>query len=186
MRKFELDAFASIRSDPRPAGSHKAYLFLLALDRVLESGIGPFLPWSQRITEGVNSARAVLEGGARAHIGSVYYTGRPPRVQSSDLDAYMPDLAAYIHTMSPGNTLALSPHLSVEVASRAAESWKALLNQTKGVDLSSMDLQTVAKYLKVAGRAKFDFDPDNEESWGVTIEQTAAAVRVVRSALAFH
>lgn len=186
MRKYELDAFASIRADPRPAGSHKAYLFLLALDRVLESGIGPFLPWAQRITEGVASARAILEGGARAHIGSAYYTGRPPRVQSSDLDSYMPELAAYIHTMSPGNTLALSPHLSMEVASRAAESWKALLNQTKGVDLSTMDLQTIARYLKVAGRAKFDFDPDNEASWGTTIEQTTNAVGIVRAALSFH
>jgi len=183
MRKFEADAFISLRSAPRPAGSHKAYLAILALQRVLDSHLAVFLPWANEIDTLVTSATRVLSGGARAHIGSHYYTGEPPVVQSSDLDRYMPDLAAYIQTMAAGDTLAMSPHLSLEVSARASQAWQGILRQCKGEDYSTVSAERIKEFLKMSGKAALAFDTEKPDTWAQTIEGINAAARNVRAAL---
>lgn len=177
--ELDLDAFTKIRGKANPAGSHKAVICASVLSRVIDSGLAPLLPWADEITNCIEECRTVMTIGARAHIGSDYYTGENSRTQSAVLDKYLPELAAFIHNLSRGDSLSFSPHLSTTVSAAADMKWVALLKALKASDVSAVTVDTVRKYLTSVGKAFYAFDPEDETSWGQAID----ASRVAKNAL---
>nr|BDR95914.1 hypothetical protein [Qingdao RNA virus 4] len=172
--RFELDSFMALRTNPHPAGSHKAAMCMLGLRRVAQSGLLPFLPWVEQINGCVTLCEDVLNNGARSHIGSAYYTGEPPLVQSSSLDQYLPEIAMYIHTFNKGDSLSMSPHLSAETAKRAAMNWQNLLKEIKAKDVSATPAEKVREFLASTGGAYYNFDPEDNTSWANAAQNAKA------------
>lgn len=162
---FSLDSFTQIRANPYPAGSHKAFVTLTALRRVLQSGLGPFLPWASQLDACINMCRDVLVNGARAHVGSGYYTGDPSLAQPASLDNYLPELAHYVNVFHKGDSLAMSPHLSLEHAAKAEMNWKNLIKDLKANDVSATGADVVRNFLATAGTVHFAFDPTDQGTW---------------------
>jgi len=171
MAQFTHDSFMMIRNNPYPAGAHKAYIAGEVVKRILASRLAPFLPWAGEMGNLVGACVEIAERGARAHIGSRYYTGDSPINQGATIDSYMGDLAAYIQIMCKNDTLGLSPHLGVAVSAGADKNWTALLKKIKADDISGTDVEVVKKYLLTAGRVTFSLDPNDETTWGKSIAE---------------
>lgn len=179
---FELlrtDSYATIRGNPFPAGSHKAFICITALRRVLQAGLGPFLPWASNLSECVNICKSVLSNGARAHIGSNYYTGEPALVQPSSIDQYLPELAHYVHTFNKGDSLAMSPHMSFENAQRCDMNWKNLLKDLKSKDVSAVSAEVVRNFLSTVGVVHYAFDPADQSTWALAAATSTEAMTAV-------
>ena len=177
--RFELDSYMALRMNPYPAGSHKAFVLLTALRRILASGMGPFLPWAAELTACINTCAEVLKSGARAHIGSSYYTGEPPKAQPASLDNYLPEVAMFLHTFHKNDSLTMSPHMSYDIAKKANMNWQNLLKEMKSKDVSATSIDTVRQFLSTAGGAYFQFDPEDQSTWaGAT-----ATANVARQAI---
>lgn len=175
--QIAMDSFVQIRKNPYPAGSHKAFTLATGLRRLTQAGFANFLPWYSNIGECINQCRAILQAGARAHVGSHYYTGLHPLTQTSSLDAYLPEVAAYIQIFHRNDSLAMSPHLSPEVAGRATASWSTLMKNLKQKDLSDASVEDVQKYLASIGQATENLDLKNPETWGQAVVQNEAICR---------
>lgn len=170
MQIIKLDAFLQIRDRPTAAGSHKAYLAGVVLQKICQANLVAFLPWSGELNSVIESIRSVIDRGARAHVGSSYYTGLPSVSQGSALDPYMGELAQYIQTMASRDTLALSPHLSLEVAARSSTNWVNILKKIKSEDLSAVAPEKIAEFLSASGGIYLQFDPENRDTWGVAAQ----------------
>lgn len=173
--RFEADSFFQIRTNPYPAGSHKAFICLQALKRVLQSGLAPFLPWAEQMNTCILTCKEVLTNGARAHIGSSYYTGDPPMAQPASLDAYLPELAQYVHTFNKGDSLSMSPHMSDEIAKRSSMNWQNLMKELKAKDVSATPVETVRGFLATSGSVHFTFDPSDQATWAKAVQDAKVA-----------
>lgn len=176
---LRTDSYATIRGNPFPAGSHKAFICITALRRVLQAGLAPFLPWASSLSDCVNLCKSVLSTGARAHIGSNYYTGEPALVQPSSIDQYLPELAHYVHTFNKGDSLAMSPHMSVETSQRCDMNWKNLLKDLKAKDVSAVSVDVVKSFLSTVGVVHYAFDPADQATWATAAATSNEAMAVV-------
>ncbi|KAJ8535958.1 hypothetical protein K7X08_034359 [Anisodus acutangulus] len=176
IEQFKMDSFAAIRSNPYPAGSHKAFVCLQTLKRVLQAGLGAFLPWADQLAVCIEMCRGVLNSGARAHIGANYYTGESPNVQPASIDNYLPELACYIHTFNRGDSLAMSPHMGLDISKRAAMNWQNLLKDLKAKDVSATSTEQVRAFLATSGSVHFAFDPADQATWAQAVADQKAAL----------
>ncbi|KAJ8538660.1 hypothetical protein K7X08_029956 [Anisodus acutangulus] len=179
IEQFKMDSFVNIRANPYPAGSHKAFICLQALKRVLQLGLAAFLPWADQLTACIGMCRAVLNAGARAHIGSNYYTGESPTVQPASIDNYLPELACYIHTFNRGDSLAMSPHMAADIGKRAAMNWQNLLKDLKAKDISATSAEQVRAFLTTSGSVHFTFDPADQSTWAKAVDDQRVALTAI-------
>lgn len=177
--RFQLDTFVQIRANPYPAGSHKAFICLQALKRVINAGLAPFLPWADQMSACIQTCRDVLVNGARSHIGSSYYTGEPPLAQPSSIDMYLPELAAYVHTFNRGDSLTMSPHMSDELSRRSSMNWQNLLRDLRAKDVSATSSDLVRSFLSTSGSVHFAFDPNDQATWAAAVQASHQAGQVI-------
>jgi hypothetical protein len=179
MQVISADQFLNVRDRPVPAGAHKAYLAGTVLSRVLSQKYAIFLPWAGSIPSVIGLIETVVRSGAKCHVGATYYTGAPGVAQGAALDQYLPELAQYIHIMAPRDTLALSPHLSADVATRSDPNWTALLRSIKGNDVSAVSVDVVKEYLSSTGTFISGFDENNPTTWPKVAADSAAQARAL-------
>jgi hypothetical protein len=175
--QFQLDSFVQIRKNPYPAGSHKAFTLTTGLKRLVQAGFANFLPWYASLPECIEQCRGILNSGARAHVGAHYYTGMHPISQTSSLDVYLPEVAAYIQIFHRNDSLAMSPHLSLEVSSRCFANWATLLKSLKSKDLSDASVEDVQAYLASIGQATVNIDLKQPSTWGAASLRNAELIQ---------
>ncbi|KAF5184072.1 hypothetical protein FRX31_026342 [Thalictrum thalictroides] len=90
----------------------------------------------------------VLDNGARAHIGSAYYTGEPPLAQPSTIDLYLPDLAMLVNTLHKGESFNVSSSFNASCFPR----------HSSANDLYPTPVELVRKFLSTTGVVQFSFE----------------------------
>jgi len=145
------DTFMAYRQNLVPSGAHKAYIAALVLRDITQAGLGVFLPDQDLCRKVIQIYKDIQDLGARAHVGSRYYTDFPPAISQSEVDAFMPLAAYYVQFKMTNSSIAASPHLSPEVADSANPAWKAIIDSTVRSGALGAPAEQIAAYLSAAG-----------------------------------
>jgi len=157
------DTFMAYRQNLVPAGTHKAYVAMLALRAIGDASLIPFLPDPNVVEQIIQTYERIREAGARAHVGSRYYTGEPPSVSQADVDMFLPFAAYFVQTRMRSASLAASPHLSVEHAASAPTKWKNIIDLTVKTSADSAPAEQIIAYLVQNGAQGIRFDLNTNE-----------------------
>jgi hypothetical protein len=66
---IKLDIFMNIRKNAYPAGSYKAFICLIVLEKVLASMHGVFLPWFSEINNVTDICESIANSGLEHMLG---------------------------------------------------------------------------------------------------------------------
>jgi len=141
------DTFTQYRQRLVPSGAHKAYLAAMVLRDITQSGLGIFLPDQELCNKVVRLYEKIKTDGARAHVGSRYYTDEPMSVNQGDIDAFLPLAAYYVQHKMATSSLAASPHLSNESADAAHGKWKMIIDATVRISAVGAPMEQIKTYM---------------------------------------
>lgn len=157
------DTFMSYRQNLVPSGAHKAYIAALVLKDIADAGMAIFLPDIELGRKVVKIYNDIKEYGARAHVGSRYYTDEPVAISQGEIDSFLPLAAYYVQHRMSTSSLAGSPHLDPTTADSASAKWKAIVQATMRVGAFGAQLEQINAYLKVSGSQGYVVDLSTEE-----------------------
>jgi len=177
------DTFMAYRQTLVPAGTHKAYVAMLALKSIGDAALLPFLPDPDFPARLINIYREIKNAGARAHVGSRYYTGELPSVTQTDVDSFLPIAAYFVQHKMRNSSLAASPHLSLEHAAGAPERWKNVVDLTTRYSAENAPSDAIVRYLARNGAAGVRYDLSSEDGIGAASDQNALLASDIRRAL---
>jgi len=156
-----------------PSGAHKAYIAALVLKDIAQAGLAVFLPDQDVGKRVVNTYNEVLRIGARAHIGSRYYTDEPSIFTQGDVDDFLSLAAYYVQHKMATSSLAASPHLDLVTADAADPRWKTIIDGTIRMGALGAPIEQVTAYLKLTGTTGYNVDISNEEGIQAAVKQNA-------------
>jgi hypothetical protein len=167
------DTFMQYRQNLIPSGAHKVYVAALVLKDIAQSGLAIFLPDIEIGKKVVRIYDEVQRLGARAHIGSRYYTDEPPALSQSEVDEFLPIAAYYVQNKMNTSSIASSPHLSLENADAAPAQWKQIITATVRMSAYDAPIDQVTSYLKLAGATGMVIKLDTDENRQKAVEQNS-------------
>lgn len=157
------DTFMTYRQTLVPAGAHKAFIAAAVLRDICSSKLGIFLPDQDICNTVVKMYADIVKLGARAHIGSRYYTDEAHVLNQSAVDSFLPVAAYYVQQRMPTSSYAGSPHLAPEVADAAQPQWKAIVTATIRAGATGAADEHVKQYITMAGAAGYTVDLSSED-----------------------
>jgi len=157
------DTFMNYRQNLVPSGAHKAYIAALVLRDITQAGLGIFLPDQELCRKVIQLYADIQKFGARAHVGSRYYTDMPPAISQSEVDEFLPLAAYYVHFRMANSSIAASPHLSREAAESANPAWKAIVDATVRAGALGAPAEQINAYLQQSGAAGYRIKLDTPE-----------------------
>jgi hypothetical protein len=175
------DTFMQYRQKLIPSGAHKIYVAAMVLRDIAQAGLAIFLPDQDIARKVIDLYERVLELGARAHIGSRYYTDEPPAINQGDIDDFMSLAAYYVQQKMTTSSLAASPHLSPEVADAAAAAWKTIVDATVRMGGAGAPIEQVTAYMKLTGTAGYRVDLTTEVGLQEAVTQNSAILQMVNT-----
>jgi hypothetical protein len=123
-----------------------------------------FLPWYNELDAVVQIITTFKRAGAAAHPGARYYTDQAPVGNQHELDPFMPDLAFYVHARMKSSTLTESPHLSLDVASRANERWRSFVAQITKEGITAVTPEQWTRISRILGIGAVTVDVEDDNS----------------------
>lgn len=157
------DTFMAYRQNLVPSGAHKAYVAAFVLRQIAADSLAIFLPDVELAKKVVRLYGDITRYGARAHVGSRYYTDEPVAISQGEVDDFLPLAAYYVQQKMATSSIASSPHLSPEIADAAHAKWKNIIDATIKTGAFNAPIEQIKAYLLVAGEKGFTVDLNTEQ-----------------------
>lgn len=157
------DTFMSYRQNLVPSGAHKVYIAAFVLKQIAADSLSIFLPDVELARKVVRLYNDILRHGARAHVGSRYYTDEPVAISQGEIDEFLPLAAYYVQQKMATSSIAASPHLTLALADAANAKWKNIIDATMKSGAFNAPIEQIKMYLKYAGESGFKIDLSSEQ-----------------------